>query len=59
MTVGPGRVRLQVTVPQEMKAHLDQVGAAAGLSASDVAAIYLAEGRARTMVETEVHEGTK
>lgn len=48
MSVAPNKVRIQVTIPQALKAALDQTGKAAGLSCRDVAAIYLAEGNART-----------
>lgn len=54
MTTAPGKIRLQITIPQELKDHLDEMGRAAGLNCREVASIYLAEGAARTRAETSL-----
>lgn len=57
MTTAPGKIRLQITIPQELKDHLDEMGRAAGLNCREVASIYLAEGAARTKAETSLPGG--
>lgn len=54
MTVGPGKVRLQITVPTELRDHLEETGRAAGLNAREVACLYLAEGAARTRAQASL-----
>ena len=48
MSLAPGKVRLQVTIPSALRDELAAAGQPSGMTANDVAAVYLAEGAART-----------
>lgn len=48
MTVAPGKVRVQVAIPAALKAEMEQLAAAAGVSVTALAAVFLAAGVAHT-----------